>query len=78
MKLNKMKTKSLAFDEDLMENIRLGLPVEVYCPVKKRTLAFGRIKSFSKVHVTISGTCFNRPKYLFFGYSPSLRHDKVL
>ncbi|KMM38122.1 hypothetical protein [Guptibacillus hwajinpoensis] len=65
--INKLKTKSLLGNEDLDFNRRLGMPVEVFCPKLKDTVAFGKIEMFVEDELSINGNCFQIEQYLFFG-----------
>jgi hypothetical protein len=67
MTLTKLKNKSLVTDLELSYSLRLGLPIEVYCPDKHETVAFGRIDQFCDSTVVIQGQHFNRESSLFFG-----------
>lgn len=67
MTLTKLKNKSLVTDVDLSYSMRLGLPIEVYCPDKHETIAFGRIDQFCDMTVVIQGQQHNRETCLFFG-----------
>jgi hypothetical protein len=67
MTLTKLKNKSLMTDRELSYNMRLGLPVEVYCPAKHETIAFGRIDQFCDRTVVIHGKKHQRESCLFFG-----------
>jgi hypothetical protein len=67
MTLTKLKNKSLRTDIDLNYNMQLGLPIEVYCPNKHETIAFGRIDHFCDQTVVIQGQSHMRESCLFFG-----------
>lgn len=67
MTLTKLKNKSLVTDLDLSFSMRLGLPVEVYCPESHETIAFGRIDHFCEMTVSIQGQRHDRDSVLFFG-----------
>ncbi|GAE25686.1 hypothetical protein JCM9140_1693 [Halalkalibacter wakoensis JCM 9140] len=67
MILTKLTTKTLVTNEDLELNHRLGLPVEVFCSKKGKTIAFGQIKEFDEQKIQIRDNGFCRSTYLFFG-----------
>ena len=67
MTLTKMKTKTLLCHRDLEYNRKLGLPVEVFCPKKQKTIAFGRIEALSKNGVIINRAIYSKHRYIFFG-----------
>jgi len=71
MILTKLTDKSLITNEDLDFNHRLGLPVEVFCSKKGKTVAFGAIHGFDEQHIHIRGDEYCRSTFLFFG-QPSL------
>ncbi|MFC7370481.1 hypothetical protein ACFQPF_02195 [Fictibacillus iocasae] len=67
MTLSKLFNKSLITCQELSYSMNLGLPVEVYCPVKHETVAFGRIRYMCETTVVINDSAHNRDDYLFFG-----------
>ncbi|MFV8828422.1 hypothetical protein [Alkalihalobacterium sp. APHAB7] len=69
--LHKLKNKSLITNADIEFNIKYGLPVEVFCPAKKQTLAFGRIEDYNHYLIQINGVEYCRNQNALFGH-PSL------
>ncbi|MGO4888213.1 hypothetical protein ACJ2A9_10685 [Anaerobacillus sp. MEB173] len=67
MMITKLTNKSLVTNDDLAYNMRIGLPIEVFCPSAQSTIAFGRIESFTGQQVYISGAEYCREKHLLFG-----------
>ncbi|ARK30271.1 hypothetical protein [Halalkalibacter krulwichiae] len=67
MILTKLIDKSLVTNEDLDYNHRLGLPVEVFCFKKGKTIAFGAIRDFNDKYIQIRGDEYCRSTFLFFG-----------
>lgn len=67
MTLMKIKTKSLVLNKDLEYNIKLGLPVEVYCPNAHKTVAFGRIEMMNERFVVINSEKHAIEDHFFFG-----------
>ncbi|PWA12400.1 hypothetical protein DCC39_06255 [Pueribacillus theae] len=67
MTLKKMKTKSLLCYSDLEYNRNLGLPIEVFCPLQKETVAFGRIEALSKNGVIVNQFIYPNHRFIFFG-----------
>ncbi|SDM78122.1 hypothetical protein SAMN04488137_1901 [Fictibacillus solisalsi] len=67
MTLLKIKTKSLVLNKDLEYNEKLGLPVEVYCPLAHQTIAFGRIETLDDHFVVINSEKHAISDYFFFG-----------
>lgn len=67
MTLKKMKTRSLLYYKELEYNRKLGLPIEVFCPRQKKTVAFGRIEALSKNGIIINSVIYSNEQYIFFG-----------
>ncbi|MDN4074596.1 hypothetical protein [Fictibacillus terranigra] len=67
MTLLKIKTKSLVLNKDLQYNEKLGLPVEVYCPLSHQTIAFGRIETMDDCFVVINSEKHSIADHFFFG-----------
>ncbi|OYD58427.1 hypothetical protein CGZ90_00550 [Fictibacillus aquaticus] len=67
MTLSKLVNKSLITCEEFSYSMNLGLPVEVYCPVRHKTIAFGRIISMCEQSIVINDECHPRDSFLFFG-----------
>ncbi|WP_245308166.1 hypothetical protein [Halalkalibacter urbisdiaboli] len=65
--LTKITDKTLATNQDLSFNQRIGLPIEVFCSKKLETVAFGQIESFGDTYIQVNGTRYCRESYLFFG-----------
>ncbi|WP_096200989.1 hypothetical protein [Bacillus sp. FJAT-45350] len=68
MNLYKVLKKSLTSLEDIEFNHKFGLPIEVFCPKDRRTVAFGRIENLNVKGVQINGEIFNIEENAFFGH----------
>lgn len=67
MKITKIKTKSLLFNDDLSYNQRLGLPVEVFSTKTNETVAFGKIRLYSDQYICVNDRFFSRDGHMLFG-----------
>lgn len=78
MTLTKMKTKTLLCYKDLEYNRKLGLPIEVFCPKRHETVAFGRIEALSQNGVIVNNCIYSNQRYIFFGLRKqmSIIHNK--
>lgn len=67
MEFTKRANKISLSIDDLEYNYKLGLPIEIFCIKKMKTVAFGRIEAFSKHGVIVNQTIYSNKDYLFFG-----------
>ncbi len=63
----KIKKKTMLSFNDLEYNRSLGLPIEVFCPLFDKTVAFGRIEALSEHGVIVNQSIYSSHEYLFFG-----------
>jgi hypothetical protein len=61
------KKQFLVTDEDFLELKKLGLPIEVFCPVLCKTVAFGFLENWDLNHARVNGNQFAREEVIFFG-----------
>lgn len=67
MEFTKRINKTSLTIEDLEYNYKLGLPIEIVCLKKMKTVAFGRIEAYSEHGVIVNRTIYSNQDYLYFG-----------
>lgn len=67
MTFYKLKNKTIITNHDMELNMKYGLPVEVFCPKKFQTIAFGPIEQYTQDSIVINGKKYCRNEYAIFG-----------
>lgn len=67
MEMMKRVNKTSLSMEDLEYNYKLGLPIEIFCLKKMKTVAFGRIEAYTEHGVIVNQTIYSNKDYRFFG-----------